>query len=154
MIVTGDGVAQFVSERIGAGLCPPYTTMGLVRGNELVSGVVFNQFEGFDVHVTIAGSHWTRRFIKAVGNYVYRQLGCLRMTVTTEQDQVAQYAIRLGGEVEGLLRNHFGPGRDGIVIGILREDFVCGRFAPDCSAADFFTRFPKEEANCESAKGS
>lgn len=151
MIVTGQPVAQFVSEHIGAAICPPYTTMGLMRGNRIEAGVVFNQFEGFDVHVTLAGRGWTRRFVEAVGNYVYGQLGCLRMTATTEQPEVIGYAVRLGGEVEGRLRNHFGPGRDGIIIGILREHWRYGRFKPDCSAADcHFTRFPNEEALSES----
>jgi hypothetical protein len=154
VIVTGEAVAQFVSDRIGSAFCPPYTTMGLVRGDNLIAGVLFNQFEGFDVHVTLAGQGWTRRFVEAVGDYVYRQLGCLRMTATTEQPEVINYAIRLGGEVEGRLKNHFGPGRDGIIVGILREQWRYGKFHPDCSAADFFTRFPTEEAICESAKGS
>lgn len=155
MIVTGEAVAQFVSERIGSALCPPYTTMGLMRDGQLVGGVVFNQFEGFDVHVTLAGERWTRTFIHAVGQYVFSQLGCLRLTATTEQDDVACYALRLGGEIEGRLRNHFGHGRDGIIIGILREDWRYGKFHPDCSAADcHFTRFPKEEALSENPQGS
>lgn len=151
MIVTGQPVAEFVSRSIGAALCPPYTCMGLVTGNALTAGAVFNQFEGFDVHVTIAGRGWTRSFIEAVGAYVFGQLGCLRMTATTEQEAVIRYAKRLGGQVEGVMRNHFGPGRHGTIIGVLREDWKFGRFPPDCSAADrHFTRFPKEEALSES----
>jgi hypothetical protein len=154
VIVTGQAVAEFVSARVGAAICPPYTTMGLVHRGVLMAGVVFNQFEGFDVHVTVAGSRWTRGFIAAVGEYVFGQLGCLRMTATTEQGSVINYAARLGGEVEGVMRNHFGPGRDAVIIGILREAWSYGKFPPDCSAADFFTRFPSKEAICESAKSS
>lgn len=154
MIVTGQAVAEFVSQRVGAAICPPYTTMGLERRGVLVGGAVFNQFEGFDVHVTLAGKRWTKGFIEAVGQYVFGQLGCLRMTATTEQDEVVDYALRLGGEVEGRLRNHFGRGRDGIVIGILREDWKFGSFSPDCAADCHFTRFPTKEAISESAQGS
>ncbi|GMM93120.1 GNAT family N-acetyltransferase [Qipengyuania sp. MTN3-11] len=147
MIVAGEGVARFVSEQVGAAICPPYSTMGLMRGDRLVAGVVFNQFEGFDVHVTLAGRGWTKGFVEAVGEYVFRQLGCLRLTATTEQPEVISYAQRLGGEVEGRLRDHFGPGRDGIIIGILRSEWKFGSFPPDCSAADrHFTRFPNKEA--------
>lgn len=150
MIVSGEGVAQFVSAGVGAAICPPYSTMGLVRDDRLVAGVVFNQFEGFDVHVTLAGKGWTRRFVRLVGEYVFRQLGCLRMTATTEQPEVISYAQRLGGQVEGRLRDHFGPGRDAIIIGILRSDWKFGSFPPDCSAADrHFTRFRKRK-RCES----
>jgi len=126
LIVTGDHVAQFVSQRLRFALCPPFTALGLERDGALVGGVIFNQFEGADVHVSAAGSCWTRGFLRAVGTYVFDQLGCLRMTFTTEQPDVAEYAKRLGGEVEGVLRDHYGEGRDGVIIGVLRKDWKFG----------------------------
>lgn len=123
MIVAGEDVAQFVSERLGFGLCPPYTAMGIKRGTEIIGGVVFNCFEGADVHITVAGKGWTRGFLKAFGQYVFGNLGCLRFTVTTENPGVAALAERLGGEVEGRLRSHFGPGRDATIIGVLAQDY-------------------------------
>src|SRR3546814_17755647 len=89
-------------------------------GGEIVGGVIFNCLEGASVHVTLAGTGWTRGFLRAVGGYVYNQLGCIRMTVTTENPKVAEYAERLGGKREGVMRSHFGPGRDAIIIGILQ----------------------------------
>lgn len=154
MIVAGEGVAQFVSQRLGVALCPPYTAMGLVLDDLLVGGAIFNQFEGFDVHVSLAGSRWTRGFARAVGEYAFGQLGCLRMTATTEQPEVVDYAIRLGGEVEGRLRNHFGPGRDGVIIGILREDWKLGRFPKDCSAAEFLHALPAKGSDVESTQSA
>lgn len=124
MIVTVEEVARFVSRALGFGLYPPYTAMGIERDGRIVAGVLFNCFEGADVHVTIAGTGWTPGFVRAVGAYVYDQMGCERMTCTTEQAEVVDYALRLGGQVEGRLRNHFGKGRDGIVIGILRDEFL------------------------------
>lgn len=124
MIRTDEAVARFVSERIGMGLCPPYTCMGLERNGEVVAGVVFNCFEKPDIHVTVAGSGWTRGFIREVGRYVFDQLGCLRMTALTEQPQVVGFAKRLGGQVEGVLRWHFGPERDATIIGILRNEWI------------------------------
>lgn len=126
MIVTDERVARFVSERVGSAFCPPFTAMGIERDGEIVAGVIFNQFEGANVHVTIAGTGWTRDFIEAVGQYVFGQLGCLRMTITTRQSAVVSYAERLGAEVEGRMRDHFGEGCDGILLGLLRKDW---RFA-------------------------
>lgn len=125
-IATDERVARFLSERLGVALCPPYTVMGLERDGVIVAGVLFNQFEGASVHVSAAGSGWTRDFVRAVGAYVYDQLGCLRMTITTELDAVKSYALRLGGEVEGRMRDHFGEGRDAWIIGILRRDWKFG----------------------------
>lgn len=123
MIVTDERVAHFVSERLGFGLCPPWTAIGIEREGEIVAGVLFNHFEGADVHVTLAGKGWTRAFIRAVGTYVYDILGCERMTAITNCNEVANFAQRLGGQIEGRLRSHFGSGKDAIVAGILREEW-------------------------------
>ena len=123
MIVTDERVARFVSGRLGVSLCPPYTCMGLERDGAIVCGAVFNVFEGADIHVGIAGSGWTRGFIRAVGRYVFDQLGCERMTAITRCGDVVAYAQRLGGQIEGRLRNHFGRGADGVVLGILRDEW-------------------------------
>lgn len=123
MIVCDERVAKFVSEAIGKGLVPPFTTMGIEKDGEVIAGVIFNVFEGKDVHVTVAGRGWNRAFFAEVGDYVFRQLGCERMTALTEQEKVVKIAVRLGGQVEGKLRNHFGVGRDAVLIGILKHEY-------------------------------
>lgn len=123
MIVTDERVARFVSDVVGKGFIPPYTCMGIERGGKITAGVIFNVFEGEDVHVSIAGTGWTRAFCREVGRYVFGSLNCERMTAITEQPEVVRIAERLGGEVEGLLRNHFGRGRDAFIVGILKEEY-------------------------------
>lgn len=130
MIVSGEDVAKFVSDSLGIGFCPPYTAMGIEKGGRIVAGVIFNCFEGADVHVSLAGKGWTRTFIEAVGQYVFCQLECQRMTCITESEKVAQFAVRLGGQYEGRLRSHFGYGRDGIIAGILRDEFRSFKVRP------------------------
>lgn len=122
MIVTDARVAQFVERAISRAIIPPFTCIGVERGGEVVAGVVFNCYTGADIHVTVAGSP-TRSLIRSVGKYAYGQLRCQRMTVITEQPKVVEYAQRLGGVVEGALRNQFGAGRNGVLIGILRDEW-------------------------------
>ena len=122
-IVTDDRVLHFVSAAIGVSFVPPFTCMGIERDGEIVAGAIFNVFEGADVHVSIAGHGWTRGFCEAVGDYVFDQLRCERMTAKTEKIEIVRFAERLGGQVEGLLRNHFGPGRDAFLVGILRDEW-------------------------------
>jgi hypothetical protein len=131
LIATDERVARFVSERLGVSICPPFTCMGIERDGEIVAGVIFHCFEGPAVHVTVAGTGWTPGFIRAVGEYVYGQLGCLRMTVTTEQETVATLAERFGGKREGVLRDQFGEGRDAIVVGILKNEWKFGKVASE-----------------------
>lgn len=123
MIVADERCAKFVSDKLGFGLCPPFTSMGIECDGEIVGAVVFNCFEGADVHVSVAGSGWTRPFLRAVGSYVFDQLGCERMTAITSDEVTATFAERLGGQYEGRMRSHFGPGKDGFVSGILREEW-------------------------------
>lgn len=97
--------------------------MGIEKDGEIIGGVIFNCYEGAAVHASVAGSGWTRAFLRAVGTYVFDQLGCERITAITSDPVTATFAERLGGQYEGTMRNHFGPGRDGIVSGILREEY-------------------------------
>lgn len=127
MIITDERVAIFVSETIGVAFVPPFTAMGIERGGEIIAGVIFNCFEGADLHVSVAGHGWTRQFFKAVGQYVFGQLGYLRMTAITEHPEIVRLGERLGGQVEGMLRNHFGPGRNGFIVGILKEEYRFGQ---------------------------
>ncbi|QDP53771.1 MAG: hypothetical protein GOVbin7759_58 [Prokaryotic dsDNA virus sp.] len=126
-LASGDRVAQFVSDRLGMALCPPFTALGLERDGVLIGGALFNSFEGADVHVTVAGRGWTRGFLRAVGHYVFEQIGCCRMTFTSEHRPVIKYACRLGGQIEGALRDHYGPGRDGVIVGVLRREWKFGK---------------------------
>ncbi|MDR7032435.1 GNAT family protein [Mesorhizobium sp. BE184] len=122
-IVDDERVAAFVGERVGRIIYPPYTAMGIERDGKVVAGAVFNCFTGPDIHVSIAGSGWTKGFLAEVGHYVFSSLKCCRITVETEQAAVVRIAERLGGQVEGLARNKYGPGRDGFLVGILKEDY-------------------------------
>ena len=122
-IVADDRVAIFVSEQLGFALCPPFTCLGIERDGEITSGVLFNIFEGPGIHMTAAGTGWTRGFMRAMGEYVFGQLGCIRMTMTTESESVALLAEKMGGKREGVMRSHFGRGRDGIIVGVLAEEY-------------------------------
>lgn len=124
MIVSNDAVAKFVSEELNFGLCPPYVAIGTERNGEIVNGVLLNHFEGSDVHISAAGTGWNKAILRAVGCYAYGMLGCERMTMITASEDVARYAERLGGKREGVLRNHFGPECDGLIVGILRDEFI------------------------------
>lgn len=124
MIVTDERVAQFVAKQCGVVVNPPYTLMGLESRGDIIGGVVFNHWTGFDIHMTAAGRGWTKGFLADVGCYLFDQLRVRRVTIITEQPKVVRLSERLGGQVEGLMREHFGPGRDAFVVGILKNDWA------------------------------
>jgi hypothetical protein len=124
VIVTDDErVIDYVAKKNGTRFYPPFTSLGIDRGGRIVAGVVFNCFTGKDIAVTIAGEPgaFTKAFIELVGRYVFVQLGCLRISITTEQEKIIDFAHRLGGQTEGRKRDLYGKGRDGTILGILHE---------------------------------
>lgn len=123
MIVTDERVAEFLGRELGFGVFPPWTAMGIEKDGEIIGGALFNCFEGKDVHVTAAGKGFGKYFLESVGDYVYNQLGCARMTIQTEQDSIVKLAERFGGQREGVLRDHFGEGRDAVIVGILKREY-------------------------------
>ena len=126
MIVTDERVRRFVADRLGeAELYPPLTCMGIEKDGKIVAGAVFNCFTGYDCHFSIAADPGaiTRSYLREMGRYVRDQLECGRVTFITEQPFVVDLAKRLGAEVEGRLRNHYGEGRDATVLGLLKEDW-------------------------------
>lgn len=123
MIVSDERVARFVSDALGTAFVSPYTCMGIEQNGEIIAGVIFNVFEGADVHFSVAGHGWTRKFYREFGRYVFETLECERATALTESPEVVRLAERLGGEVEGLLRNHFGKGRNAFIVGILAGEY-------------------------------
>jgi hypothetical protein len=124
VIVTGEPVARFVSERLGYALCPPYTAMGMASPSRGIhAGVIFHSWIGRNIHITAAGTGWTRGFLQEVGAYVFGQLDCLRMTIATEHPPVVRLGLKLGGKIEGVLRDHGAPGVDATIIGVLRSEY-------------------------------
>lgn len=123
MIVRDIRVAERVGDIIGVEFHPPFTCLGVEKDGQIIGGVVFNVFEGNDCHVSVGGKGFSRRFLIEVGHYVFTVLGKGRFTVITEQPSVVRKAEKLGGVVEGLMRHHFGSGRHGYIVGILKEDY-------------------------------
>lgn len=123
MIVNDSRVAPFVAKACGVQIVPPYEAVGIDRDGEIIGGAVFNHFTGSDVHVTVAGHGWTKGFLADVGHYVFGKLRCERMTFITEQAPVVRLAERLGGQVEGMMRNHFGKDRPGFIVGVLKDEY-------------------------------
>ncbi len=125
-IVTDERVSEYVSRKYGSHFVPPFTAMGIERDGVVVAGVVFNNMTARDIEVSVAGERgqFTLGFLRAVGRYVFGQLNCSRLSITTRQEIVCDIARRLGAQMEGVKRDHFGPGQDAMLLGILKKDWA------------------------------
>lgn len=126
LVVSDDRVAHYVSEKISGKIIPPFTTIGFERDGKIIAGVVFNNKAERDIEVTVAGERgaFTHGFLRAVGHYVFTQLDCLRISITTRQRHVGEIAMRLGAQPEGVKRNYYGENDHAMLFGILRDDWM------------------------------
>jgi len=125
VIVSDERVAAFVGKMVGTEFQPPYTCLGVEHDGRIVSGIVFNCWTGTDIELTVASvnGHLPRRLLRRAADYVFKELGCIRVSFTTENPAVIEMAKRLSAQPEGRKRHLFGPGRDGVILGILREEW-------------------------------
>jgi len=125
VIVYDARVAKFVEERLGTVFVPPYVAIGVEKNSRIVAGCVLNVYTGPDIEATVAALRGgiTRAFIRACGRYVFHQLGCERVTFTTENPYVVDFAKRLGAQIEGMKRHAFGRDRHASILGIIKTDW-------------------------------
>lgn len=125
-IVTDDRVAKYVAGKLETTIIPPYTAIGVERAGAIVAGVVFNNKVARDIEMTVASEPGgvTRGLARAVHAYVFEQLRCLRVSITTRHKNVKGLALRLGARPEGIKRNHFGRNQHAETFGILKEDWI------------------------------
>jgi RimJ/RimL family protein N-acetyltransferase len=129
VIVVGADVIAFVALLTGQQFEPPTTAIGRTDDEgQIVAGIVFNCWTGPDIELTVAAlpGGVSRALLRRAAAYVFDEHGCIRASFTTESQEVVDLALRLGAQTEGRKRHLFGPGRDGVILGILREDWKLG----------------------------
>ncbi len=127
-----DWVCDWMAERLTSQLADdfkPCSTLGIYRDSQIVAGVIFNNFrkESRDIHLTIAAdsSKWASRgSLKVIFEYVFIQLGCIRLTVTIakKNKRARKLAEGLGFQYEGKLRKGFDGLEDATIYGMLSEE--------------------------------
>lgn len=124
-IVAGDRVVSFLAERVGSEPRRPLTALGVEKDGTIIGGIVFNEYNGSNIEISVAGDTkaFSPAFIRRVSRYIFDELGCLRVSITTEKKDVVELAMRLGAQTEGRRRNFYGLNRDAILMGVMREDW-------------------------------
>lgn len=103
-------------------------TIGIVDdGSNLIAGVVYSNFCGHDVHMSIAAAskEWaTKSTLKTLFMYPFDQLDCVRVTaLTARRNRRARSLVeRLGFRLEGVQRRGFDGKQDAIAYGMLKTE--------------------------------
>ncbi len=122
-------VAEWVGSRIHKPFHPPFSAIGAVDATgRLQGGFVFTGYNGSTVELSLAG-RTDRGLWRAMLAYAFEQLGCSRLQIHTERDNltVRHLAPRLGFTFEGKARNFYGQGRDALQYSLISDDLQAFR---------------------------
>lgn len=125
--LVGEFVANHIPHIGRASKFGQHIVLGFVHGSELVAGVVYNNYKGFDVDGNIASitpvwsSKETWRLIFSVP---FEELKCQRMTVVTGKGnkRARDLIERLGFVMEGVAKRGLDGYEDAVRYGMLKAD--------------------------------
>jgi len=108
-----DEILDMVEQGLGIELHPPYIPFGMFRDGELIGGVIFNEYNGANIEVTVyAPTGMKRGCIRDVMLYVFKDLKCTRLTARTKKSNapVKKMLRGLGFVYEGTMLRYYGAG--------------------------------------------
>lgn len=140
-------IAEWVQQRIPR--CLPfagaYRCLGICRGDAMIAGAVYThltQFQqdlfpqgGGNVYLSLAAEspRWaSRETVGIILSLPFRQWGCNRITAIIDRkfSRSRKLSEGVGFRLEGVARQMLPGKRDACIYGLLKEDFLGGRFGP------------------------
>lgn len=127
-------IATWVASRIRDMGPPPqrdYEAIGVCSDGKLIGGVIYTMYHEllpgqYDIQMSCAGDPgWlTRKTLRMFFSYPFKQLNCVRVTalVAKSNKRARDMNERLGFRMEGCIRDGYGIGRDGILLGMQKRD--------------------------------
>lgn len=127
IVYDNEEVACWIKKIIGAHYYG-YRTAGLLRGGEIVAGILCDRFGLTDCYVHIAtrqGVHWAKPEYCAIAfGYMFNYLRRERISTETpvSRSMMVRVNRHLGWVQEGLKRCGADDGGDAIIFGMLRDE--------------------------------
>lgn len=121
-IVQGKPVLQWASKLLKSKMSEPSHAIGLAQNGDKKAAFIFTCQTPHDVEVSavVDGIALPRRFLRFLLDYCWQDLGLSRISATTENTDVVNALRRFGFAVEGIKRDAYGFGRDGVILGLTK----------------------------------
>ena len=123
----GQRIANWYVEQSKWPFYTVYTAIGFEDEYGYLRGAaIFTDFNGANIELHFIGSGMlNRRNIKMIGNYVFNELKCVRLTIRLlrKDKKIAKLFDRLGFEYECTLKSYYGlhPSQDALVFRMFRQ---------------------------------
>jgi RimJ/RimL family protein N-acetyltransferase len=98
-----------------------------VEDGEIIAAAVFDRYRGHDIEISFAADspRWARRgVIRGIFHYPFVQLGCVRLTTITAENNTRARRLDegLGFVLEGIHPNGLAPGVTAVSYGMQRSE--------------------------------
>lgn len=122
-------VGRYMEEKTGinleSGMYQAYMVVN--DNNDFVAGVVITNYRGIDCEISCAGETamaWRPHVCRAVFDYIFNQLGCVRCTASTlkSNKRTRDFLEGLGFTLEGRLRLGYDGRKDALIYGLLASE--------------------------------
>ena len=124
-----ESIVTWVGTQTGLEFKPPYSALAsLDATGRITAAIVFQNWTGRDIELSVAASSISRALLKAIYSYTVGQLGCRRVTfrIRSSDLKTQESAQRLGAKWEGRIRRFYSDSEDAVILGIIEEDFPHG----------------------------
>jgi hypothetical protein len=105
----------------------PFSAIGVVRRGELVGGVVYHGYQGFDVQMSCAFDRvgWALPgTLRAIFHYPFEGMHCVRVTaaIGRKNKKARKLVEGIGFKYEGLRRKALDGREDEVIYGMLKTE--------------------------------
>jgi len=109
-----------------------YYAMGTERKGELVSGIVFENLNGYNANVHIAVKKPTKLFLELLDHafvYAFETCGLKRVTGLVEADntKAVQLDLHIGFQIEAVMKGAGSSGQDLLILVLWPENYRRGK---------------------------
>ena len=129
----GDVILQWTAEKLENDVekYQPCSAMGIMIGNELIGGLIYNDYRecpmGSTIEISIAtvSPRWaTRRTLREIFSYPFVQLQVDRLqAMTARTNHVTRKLLkRLGFKHEGVMRRYYDGQEDAFIFSMMPEE--------------------------------
>ena len=128
-----DRVGDWVADQMPDGASwHNYYAMGAEKQGELVSGIVFENFNGHNANVHIAVSKPTKLFLQLLDHafvYAFETCKLRRLTGLVEADNVKalQLDLHIGFKIEAVMKEAGSAGQDLLILVLWPENYHRGK---------------------------
>ena len=128
-----DRVGDWVADQMPDGASwHNYYAMGAEKQGELVSGIVFENFNGHNANVHIAVSKPTKLFLQLLDHafvYAFETCKLRRLTGLVEADNVKalQLDLHIGFKIEAVMKGAGSAGQDLLILVLWPENYHRGK---------------------------